>query len=576
MVVGAGLIGFDRLFASSQEVFVLNGLPKPLKVRVDSGEPIEVPPNGKRMVQGAEGQHKIAVIEPAALAREEEFTVGGSVIGRWGGGQLNIVDPARSAVVVWEESVYAANARDQRGDFKIHAGEPFATYQHIDYKFQEFPNTLHVEGGSKSVTKHRVGLVKLDPVELLLTKPELLTGEARLDFLEAHLATAEKPAGILDYYWMAGAEQDQLGRCCNFLKKSLGARPIDIDWHRMYQTASDWSGKGESLTAEYDAMLTKEPDNPDLLYLRGRIEPFGVDSAKYYDRAIEKSPNHGFTWWSKAYLLSAAGRFEEALEAIDKAIAADSQRGELKSLRRGVLHALGRHDQVVKELRSSAPAGKDLELAQYPTLIHALAFAGNIDEAESTYTKFTQTVDREWPEDPLQLKLKSQLTLLLASKKYDELQAASQQITDSAERAAWNFCVQLNAGKLDEAASSNGSAPAMTRGLGALCLCVGWRNAHNDAQAQSSLKQAVELLAKGSRDEQIVAGWLREPPVDLAALLPKLTDLALEPDDKVIVLLALAGSGGQNREKLIDFATRLAVWPSGRKAFVESTLAGMR
>jgi hypothetical protein len=213
---------------------------------------------------------------------------------------------------------------------------------------------------------------------------------------------------------------------------------------------------------------------------------------------------------------------------------------------------------------------------QYPPLINALALEGNFNEAESAYNMFAETIDREWPEDPLQLKLKSQLVLLLYSKKYDESQAASQQITNPSERAAWNFNVQLNAGKLDEAAISNASALAMTRGLGALCLYIGWRNAHNDAQAQAALKQAVELLAKGSREEQLVAGWLREPPADLATLLPKLTDLALEPDDKVIVLLALASTGNQNREKLLEFATRLAVWPSTRKAFVERSLGAMR
>ncbi len=217
-----GLISLDRYYARNRDVFVVNGLSKPLKVRLDSSEQADIAPFGRRKLAAGEGRHTISVVEPTPLAREQEFTIPGGIVGRWGGGQVNVVDPTRSAVVLWEESVYAENVRDQRSDFKIHAGEPFSTFEHIDYEFEEFPNTVQVEGHAKSVTKHRVGMERVAPLDLLRNAPEALTGEARLDYLEAHLATTNDRDELLKFYWAAGREQNQLARCCDFAKKTLG------------------------------------------------------------------------------------------------------------------------------------------------------------------------------------------------------------------------------------------------------------------------------------------------------------------------------------------------------------------
>lgn len=113
-------------------------------------------------------------------------------------------------------------------------------------------------------------------------------------------------------------------------------------------------------------------------------------------------------------------------------------------------------------------------------------------------------------------------------------------------------------------------------GWESLWLSIGWRNAKNAEKSQDALKRAIELLAKGSSEQQIVAGWLRDPPADFAGLVPKLTDLSLEPDDKVIVLLALAGTGHPGSDKLLELAKRLNAWPNGCKDFVDVTLAAMQ
>ena len=84
------------------------------------------------------------------------------------------------------------------------------------------------------------------------------------------------------------------------------------------------------------------------------------------------------------------------------------------------------------------------------------------------------------------------------------------------------------------------------------------------------------MLSQGSSNYQIVADWLREPPADLQALLPKLEDLAFEPDDKAIVLLALAGINREQGKSLIEFAQRLNAWPSKHNEFVNASIAAMR
>ena len=68
---------------------------------------------------------------------------------------------------------------------------------------------------------------------------------------------------------------------------------------------------------------------------------------------------------------------------------------------------------------------------------------------------------------------------------------------------------------------------------------------------------------------------MREPPADLSMLLPKVTELVLEPDDKAIVLLALAESNRAGTDKLIEFAKHLNAWPSNHNDFVDATLSAM-
>jgi hypothetical protein len=163
----------------------------------------------------------------------------------------------------------------------------------------------------------------------------------------------------------------------------------------------------------------------------------------------------------------------------------------------------------------------------------------------------------------------------LTSKKYDELRAAADQAGEPLVRTAWRFTANLYGGHLEEAEADLQALPAKIRGMDALCLSIAWRNAHRDDKADECLKEAIQLLSDGSPEHQIVAGWLREPPADLTSLLPKITDLSFEPDDKVIVLLALASGNRPGREQLVEFAKRLNAWPGNRNAFVEATLAAM-
>lgn len=213
-----GLVSLDRYFAANRELYVVNGMPEPLKIRLDGGEVVQVRPTGQLKLAANEGHHTISVIEPAVLARDQEFTIDSSITGRWGSGQVNIADPTQSAILLWEEAVYAEFPGGPGGDEKPHVAEPFLTLDSIDYKFEEFPREVRVEGHNNKVTKRRVGLEKIPPLELLVKAPELLTGESRMGYLEAHLATGADRDVLLKYYREAATEQNQLPRYEKFVK----------------------------------------------------------------------------------------------------------------------------------------------------------------------------------------------------------------------------------------------------------------------------------------------------------------------------------------------------------------------
>lgn len=572
----AALFVADRYFASHRELFVVNGLPQPITVRLDSGEPVSVPAQGQLRLTSGEGPHKISVIEPAALAREEQFTMDDGIIGRWSGSNVEVVDPSRSAVVVWEESIYSRQAGGGGGDFRLHVGEPYLRLEDIDYKFEEFPAQIKSEGHREKIAKHRVRLEAVTPLQLVINAPEALAGQYGLDYLEAHLATTEDRRDLANHYLVAAMKAEQMDRCRDFFKKGLDSQPVDVDWHRAYQTIAEASGRGEELKSEYDALVAKNPDSADLQYLRGRVEPFGADCAPYFEAALKQDPQHNFTLASQSFRRSAAGEFEDALAVIDRAIEVHPARVELRDQRGQILHSLGRHDEVVEEIRRQIAATEGAAWGLHLQLIDALCTQSDAAAAERAAEEFAQIVDRDWPEDPMQLKLKGQMTAMLAARKFAELQSAVAGLKEASQQAGWTFLIGLCEGRTEDAAAALESFPASSRGISYLALSIAERNQPGGDGEPKSLQKAIDAMAAGNQEERIAAKWLEKPPADSSQLVMHLADLSMTPDDKLIVVLALAAAAGENRAELMALAEKLSKWPSARRPFTNMVMETMR
>ena len=192
-----------------------------------------------------------------------------------------------------------------------------------------------------------------------------------MDFAEKRLRRNPNQAELLKNY-VARSTDNERGRIEAFLKSELDRRPVDIPWHRAYQTIAELNNHEAELVSLYDKYLAADPSNASLLYLRGRIDPDWEKQELFYRRAIEADPKIGWPWIAIAARASSEGRWDDCLEGgtqgtraqgrrtgTDRRVRPRSQDGQRRSerARRGVSRRNDRerHGYLGNPLARSTP-----------------------------------------------------------------------------------------------------------------------------------------------------------------------------------------------------------------------------
>jgi hypothetical protein len=353
LVAGVAAIGLAIWQGGSHApVYLVNGLDQPVAVEA-GGKTTKVAPGGRATVDLRTGPQRIRTTMGDRVVEELQVEVP-----RWT--DVVAYNPLGAAALFAEGVVYVADGKPQPKSAPpvvLLAGTPFVVRDHVEFPFREAPQKLQIEGKANTVTKWRVDVVPGGWRAAL----EALSWEGKLDTAAALAGRLAKASAadraeirvrqIVLTSWASGPEA-----ALPIAREAAAEAPDEVSIQKVLSHFLVVTGRLEEARAIFRERAARQPDSALAAYLRARLEPEPVARQLFGDlvRRFPKDPNarRGLGWaervagkpleavkqWDEmdrlapdgagdtvelvAEALVSAGRAAEALERIDRAVAA--------------------------------------------------------------------------------------------------------------------------------------------------------------------------------------------------------------------------------------------------------------
>ena len=573
LVAVAAVLSFSYYRSSHQTLHIVNGLRVPVNVSIDGGSEQSVAPGARTAVVVGEGKHQAVARRPDAAEERIEFDVTNGFFQRLTGDGVFVLNPGGAATLVRQEITYAKNPDPRRSNpYRLHTAQAFLVFRGIDYPFQDPPAQLKVEKSSGTVTKTHLDVLTVAPEAILAGFPEGTPPEELMRFAECHLALERTNENLLEMYFVAAARHQLLDRCRDYLEKGLANKPAFIPWHRTYQQICTMTGKEETLAPKYERMLSEEPRNSALLYLAGRICRDNKKAEQYFDRAIAADPQNPFPLYSKGYRRVSRGEYAEAKKLCAEACRLRPDAHDMAHSLFTVRMALREYEALEAELKTAKQA-KPLASDVQQRLLEVLGASGKIEEAERTHREYVAKIQSASAMDPMQAALWSELTLRRVKGDIPGLVERARQLKDPLVSKSFNLLVLLQAGKPAEAESHFSSSLSYQAASDAMLLSIAWSRKGSAEKARHWRQQGIKQLKLGSHDEKKMAALLEKPD---PRSLDEVDDLVIWPEEKAVLLVALADASKADRKELLERAEKLNIPAGLRYRFLQGVIDALK
>jgi hypothetical protein len=431
-------------------------------------------------------------------------------------------------------------------------GETFYRRPHVDYIFTSAPDQLQVKNRNQEITKTEIGWAQAVDFNAFMETIET-NREAAMDFAEKRLRRNSNQAELLKYYAGRGTE-DERGRIEAFLRSGLDRRPVDIPWHRAYQTVAELNKHKKEIVSLYDDYLSADPSNASLLYLRGRIDPDWEKQESFHRRAIEADPKLGWPWLAIAARASSGAHWDDSLEAALKARAlrVDEPERIAESLHEARM-ARGEAKSLVGEYRADTDANvRDLSAILF--LIDALAASGRESEIDPAIGAWTMRLP-----GPVQAQIGPHLRAL-GLYYAGNLRECADFCNSSAlvKSAPTHLHALVALGRMEEATDDSVFGSLWGDPLNLLAVSVGFRLEGKPEDSARWRAKAVSVFNKvgGATDVAKAAKFLGapEPPS-----IEEVRQVYFPPASKAVILAALADQFPARREVYLAEAARFNI-----------------
>jgi tetratricopeptide (TPR) repeat protein len=381
---GLGLyLGSAAWIGQARKVYLINGTSRPYTVVVQ-GTNHALRPNSVTPIRIAEGELQIAFSdanlgqEPVLAQIETPFWT------RPFTGPTFVINPDQSAVVLEEESYYAANNPRMGNPPVVHFGRAFYSLDHIDYEFESFPRSLQVNQTAQ-VRKTRVTLASELAPEARLGLLQKLDPQDQIKLCQKFLRI--DPSNSLLLYWLSVRLSPE--EMIRFVEPRFDLRPILVDWHRIYQSQIERAHPDTDLRPRYRKLLAENEGNADALYLLGRADPNPDEGDKLIEQAATANIPSGQALYALGYRAMCAARFADATRLFEKATPLVPEKTYVRQMHHEALLANGDYDQLLQLLQMSAqvPGGKTGALTQ---MMRVNAIRGDKDLARQKLVELVE------------------------------------------------------------------------------------------------------------------------------------------------------------------------------------------
>jgi tetratricopeptide (TPR) repeat protein len=299
-------------------LYVVNGLHAKTSIKLPGRSLIKLRPNSiKRSISVAEGKLNVIVNKPNG-SNTIEINVQDNIWDRFFGDTVFVLNIDGGAIIMKADCVYTSKSNAQNtgeNRYQLYTLPQFMKFQDIDYCFESLPEEITMDSENDEKIKTQLSILEIKPAQALASLDKELKLSELLSYAETHLLI-DPSEDLIEAYYVLIVKNNKLSRGLKFLSSRLDKRPVNINWHRIYQNLAKVMHK--KLIPEYDKLLNPNPKSSALLYLRGRIDPNNLKAIKYYDQAISANPKNKFPCFAKIYATANMGKLNEAAHLCNK------------------------------------------------------------------------------------------------------------------------------------------------------------------------------------------------------------------------------------------------------------------
>ncbi len=535
-IINAFLLGFSR------EVYLVNGLNQPYSIEVN-GDKFNLAPMSRQAIKLPEGTLKVDILDLNSDEQNLTVNIKTPFWTRPVNKPIFVINPDKVAVFLWQETQYTVEEIDSanyKPPYRYYAGQHFYKLDSVDYLFEEFPETIMMEEGSKKIKSQ---FIQLNESELTSYYADILntldSGDI-LSYTKARL-NYEPDNEINIYTYLNYSDKDS---AIAHLKTRLDERPILINWHRAYQDYMESYDPSHDLEGAYSSYLENEKDNKALYYLLSRISENPKDSEKLLLKSIDGNDPCPFGYHGLAYQMLSDGNYEKALLYAQKAVEALPDQSSFNSVLKDAMLAQGKYDLLLQENKSQQLSNPyDGKLIAEEILLHmAQNDSTSAQNSISTYLTRIGSADGE-----LMQTWSSYLNGVLAYCSNDT--SAYGASVEGLGTPQFDFESALINGEFDKA-----SQIATENHFDGSYFLLLYLAQDNPDSASQYLNHAIDAYRSGDATSRLLADYLSGTK---EFVLDEVTSIVILPDSKRIVMAALGKINPTYQKELFTFAKKL-------------------
>ncbi len=328
-------------------------------------------------------------------------------------------------------------------------------------------------------------------------------------------------------YEIPGTMYDELPRCVAFVKTEMNDE-FNLELHRYYQNLTEALVSETAfadLVREYDSRLADDADNPDLIYLRDRLEKTVSSSAEYMYRTLEKDPEHVHAMMALAYEKNSVGEHTEAVELLTRARELDPDNEDLRELCQSALLAARDFEKFEAEMKR-APSS-------YLELINQMNYLVKSKQVKQLKLLRQRYIGEAGEDGGLLFDVHDRYLV----KKFDEMEELSREIPIPQYGDLIQFSVAIETGDLDQAKETFGELELDYADY-ELLLAIALHHQGKTAESEKVRAEFVEKSLQKGSTERAFAELFRGCETR-AIGVEELRELSVDPRRKRVYAIAL-------------------------------------